>query len=377
VPGEGVQQIDGSVQPLVSDYKFWWLPLNSWYNRFNVGLGTPERIPNDRCRATCELLQGTGAAFLKENSVDLIDPCATFLVDRDLKVIGLTLLTSEDASYDYRPPGQVEDWVRRGWGPLSCRSYDINLPLGQATGAGIRVRSLDSLRGLGRIDFIDFGLAGFSDGVWDSLARTAPAVALKGLVVFRAKEMLGVRHGHVVPEIAGLVIHVSSIEHLSEYGLAFPNLKFLCLCISNGDLIVKIVGQNVLTHYFPNLNGLAVVSDRLNSMSATDGARGGQPNILFSKELVPFGLKWLCLDGSLLSMHNMMLYDHFALGMRYKSPLRFDNLVRNRDVDVVFMSCGFAGGGARAIEMFEYFKAERYWRFDQDATLSPHDPGTE
>ena len=224
-PGEGVKKNDKSAQPLVSDYIFWRLPLNSWYNHYNVGLGPAERITDDRCRATCELLQRTGAAFLKENSVDLTDPCATFFVDRDLKVIGITLLTSEDASYDYRPPGQVGDWVRRGWGPLSCRSYDIKLPLGQATGAGTRVRSLDFLRGLGRIDFIDFGLAGFSDGVWDSLARTAPAVALKGLVVFRAKEMLAVRHGHVVPEIAGLVVHVSSIEHLREYGLAFPNLN--------------------------------------------------------------------------------------------------------------------------------------------------------
>lgn len=355
-----------SVHPLISDYKFWWLPLNSWYNCFNVGLTLPEPTQNDRFRAICELLQETGSAFLKENSVSLMDPLGTFFVDLELKVIGLTLHTNEDASYDYRSAGRVGNWNgdNSGWSPLSCRSYPINVPIGQTKSAGIRLRSIDSLLRIGRIDFIDFGLAGYSNGIWESLARTAPLVGLKGMVVFRAKEMLDVRHGRVIPEISGLVVHVSSIKHLREYGQAFPNLKFLCLCIPNGDLIAEIVTQGILAQHFPNLKGLAVVSDRL-STTADEIALREQPTIFFTNDFVPSRIEWVCLDGCLLSMQNMKRYDHFALRLRYKSPLRFDNVIRNRDVDVLFMCNGFAGGGARAIEIYEYFRAERYWRAAQ------------
>jgi len=339
--------------PLVEEYVFKTLPVKQSVEIFNIGMDMP--LP-EKDKAIYSQLSQTGRNFAEENALERgAGPYACFSLMPDSSVLGFSLfpaiswnesiplghLSKEDVGKANRQVAVFERWQGR--------------PLLESDAARISVRSLGSLVALKQIEFIDFGIAGFSSDIWDSLTRVAPVIGLRGLALFRARELFDLRKGQVVPDIAGLVVHIESIHDLENAGKAFPNLSFLCVCAPSGRILAELLNKQVMVRGFTNLRCLYIFSNR-------SGKLPDLANQDFIHYDVPPRLEFLCIQGALLSEINMDIYDSFARSERFVSPVTPNHLVQRRNIDIVFSGFGYANGGARAIKIFEYNEAERFWR---------------
>jgi len=340
--------------PLVGEYTFRRLPIKQLVEIFNVGQGNmflPEKE-----ESFCRYLFQTGNNFAEQNALRPGSyPYACYSLMPNSRVLGFSLfpaiLENESIPFGHL---QKEDVGKANREVVAFDRWQ-RCPLLESDAATITVGTLDPLITLKQIEFIDFGVAGFSSGIWDSLTKVAPIIGLKGLVLFRAGEMLELRKGHVVPNITGLVVHIENIHDLENAGQAFPNLSFLCVCAPSGRILAELLNKQVLVKGFTNLRCLYIFSNR--SERLPDLAN--QDLIHYN---IPSGLEFVCIEGALLSEKNMIYYDYFAKEVRYVKPMKLNHLVQRRNIDVVFSGFGYAGGGARAIKPFEYLEAERYWR---------------
>ena len=354
-----------AVPEVVDSFSLLQLPLDEPALIYNVGKGNLLHPPEDEAIPFYEALDKVGSEVALRNGIDSPNPYAMFTVSKRHRVFGFSLLPEREGYTDKTPRGLVGNWDPYAPGaPQSSRGRDWGVPLCKAPGASIEVSTLDPLMDVEGIEYIDFGFAGFGSGIWESLERISSAGSLRGLMVFRAREMLERRSHTTVPSIRGLVVFVDSIDDLSEFGRAFPELSFLCVSTRDGSIIGDLFKGGVLRDNFPHLQGLKIAQGKY---IPGEGWTANMPEarqnpIRFAPSSIPDSLQWLCVDGRLLSTDELIAYDRFAEQVQFETPVRYEHRVRKRDIDIVFSGLGWAGGSARSITRFEFFTAERFWR---------------
>lgn len=331
---------------------FYNLPLSATTTEFNVAKMDSKIVHSF---APDALMLSVGSRFADDNKITTNQPFGHFVLDIREHVLGLRLLPSSRDDYNSPELG----WVRNNDGvvrfkPQRAIAYEwLNGEIGKSE-YEYSLRNLISLKSLDHLAFVDFGIAGFTDGFWETLEEVAATVGIRGLVVRRGNEFLQVRNGRIIPSITGLVITIDEIEDIRSCGNAFPNLRFLYLHVPHS--VIGKLGV-VLSSAFPNLEAL-MFSPCSPMMEPADwlGSVAGGPPVRMVPEMFPRKLRWLCFDGSLLSLQSMAEFDF--LSRRYEGP----QTSRPRgQIECVFVGIGYSTVSARFLRRDEYSTLESYW----------------
>ncbi len=338
------------------DIGFWLMPVNERVTYISPHIEARRSGINSSLH---KRIRNIGLVFGENNDIAIAPPWCVFTCDHDANIIGFTLLPSnrlrQDDCFYQGIEGDNELSV-----PLSYRGYDFREPVARASGAQVAVRSLISLQDIKSLEYIDFGVAGFDGHIWTELGNLASSTNLRGLVVFQSRSFFSQRGGMTVPQITGIVVHWEDSRILDDIGQAFPNLRYLCLCLPNSNCLRFLFDKGAFKERLGKLQALYVVSNVIFDGVLDDS----QPAIQFSRFHLPPHLEYIYLDGSLLSRSNMQRYDQFGhtCQMTNRNQTLTENADRQKKLDVVFGSYGFAGGGARSVYANEYQEMSRFWR---------------
>jgi hypothetical protein len=283
-----------------------------------------------------------------------------FMVNSSEEVIGYSiwpyfaLIDNPDAYSPERKPGAPYDIVPQiRWSYSNTEIID-----------DITVKSLDGIKKLKTVEFINFNSVGFASGIWTELADMSKSGALRGISLVNGESLIRMRNNEVVPQIKGLVVHLSKVSSLKRFGAAFPNLAFLCVAVSNREEINVLFQEDMLRVNFPNLEALMVGDSSWPDSGScrSPAGRDTDARIRLNPQRVPQGVKWICIDGNLLSTDDMIRYDEFGARLRYNNGRASMKLKPDREIDVVYMGFGFSAGGARSMKVWEYSTLEKFWR---------------
>ena len=343
------------------------LPINDHVIYFNVGNGEVRYPPPDGTAEFFKNVQEVGSSFSKENRIYLKYPYGNFLVSEKLQAIGFSLLPMLTFT-DVMPLGLV-GWPADSKASLPDVSWSFHdMPALEWNCHKISIRSVESLSKIKELEFIDFDYAGFEEGIWQSIAKLASTGSLIGLSMVRGGDFLEKRGNIIIPEIRGLAVHVETVEQVAAFGQAFPNLSYVSLSMDGTNLIGDMMERNTLNSAFPHLKALFLGRSTLMTHEEwqDEPVRRKDHEIRMYPSRFPTSLEWLCVDGGLLSIQEMVHYDRLAAEFRHYRPGGFNWEVVYRDIDVVFCGIGYAGGSARSIRENEHHKMDRFWR-------KPHD----
>lgn len=336
----------------ISLLHFYDLPLRRRTTHFNIGRIAPSAQQIDTRQDGDGLLRA-GIHFADDNKIVIDKPFGHFVLDTSGLVVGLRLLPSsateaEDPQLGYVREG--DDIIR--FDSTRVMHYPwIDAPI-RNSGHEYALRDLKSLRPLGKLAFLDFGVSRFEVEFWTSFREASAAVDLQGLVVRNGGDFLRRREGRSVPSITGLVISVDNMDDILACGEAFPNLRFLYLQVPHS--VIESFGHG-MPSAFPNLEALMVTMNPSISLENWLTNVAGQPAVEWLPNMFPRKLRWLCFDGSLMSVEGMRAFDF--LGVRYEGPQ-----ARGRaPIECVFIGLGYSRERARFLGKDEYSTLEAHW----------------
>lgn len=359
---------EGCEADCIAGVSFFQLPMDEVCIVFGVGsqgeVNHAEGMPRELSRDL--IVVGDSLAHANGISSDGEDPFGHFLINQNNQVLGFSFLPA--SPIDYKPAGRgvfVVDGAPFTWSSPMVKFFDGH----GAMESPEAIKSLGNLKRMNAVEFIDFGMVSFKKGVWADLAKMSSCGYLRGISVFRGENFLSVRDDLVVPEIRGLSAHVDDMSKIGEFGKAFPNLTFLCLSVADRHKINELFSSGILLKYFPNLRGL-MIGDVYWSQSEFiengDENRDVSGALRIYPKQIPDHLQWLCIDGSLLSMGDMVQYNSLGVSLRYNGGARKIKKIPERDIDVVFAGYGYSTGGSRSLGGGEYAELEKLWRKQEE-----------
>lgn len=333
------------------------LPLNGFSQIFKTQVAEQvESVYSDN------LSLSSAENFLRNNNnIKESSPRGHFILDSTMKAVGYSLFLFDHEDSRFIDINNTSNTIHE-FIPKIQTSYCSYCKLKQDK---IKIRTLKGLNQINSLEFIDFASCTFAAEIWGDLQSMSEEGSLRGISLTNGERLLNVRDNHIAPKIKGLAVHLTNTTRLKEFGLAFPSLTFLCIAIPDRNSINDLFRDDILKQYFPNLKGLVIGSSTWPYTEFNNFPKGREsPSaIRFSPQRIPPGIEYICIDGNLMALADMMNYDEFGAKLRYKSGRSSKKAKLDRNIEVVYMGYGFsAGGGARSMNAFEYGMLDKYWR---------------